>query len=110
MYEKLDVQGEGILTPEAFKSYLRINGYTASEAEIDAIIRRLDSNGDFLISFTEFISHFSPAKESIRFEGESNLKMSSNLRRSARRSPVREDLRERQLSVERSSPLRKSGA
>ena len=39
---------------------MKIHGYTPSTTELDALIRRLDTNSDFLISFTELIEGLRP--------------------------------------------------
>lgn len=35
--------------------FLKVNGYFATEAELNSIIRRLDVDGDRVITFAEFI-------------------------------------------------------
>lgn len=63
VFEAVDMYGEGVLTPDAIRRYMKVNGYTPTENEVDAIIRRLDSNCDFLLSFNEFIEAFKPRTE-----------------------------------------------
>jgi Ca2+-binding EF-hand superfamily protein len=63
VFEELDTLGEDRLTAESVRRFLRINGYSAATAEVDAIVRRLDSNGDFVITFQEFVGAFTPSPD-----------------------------------------------
>jgi Ca2+-binding EF-hand superfamily protein len=57
-FRTIDLRGEGFLSSDSIKLFLRINGYTATQQEIDAIIRRVDTNSDYLITLAEFIDLF----------------------------------------------------
>lgn len=54
-FDAVDTCSDGVLSVESLRRYLKINGYQATNTELDAIMRRLDGNCDFLLSFTEFI-------------------------------------------------------
>jgi len=56
---------------------LKSEGYEASEAELMAIVRRLDENGDSTISFREFQNFCTPLRKEIgirEFSSPSNYK------------------------------------
>ena len=57
-YEAIDVRCEGAINLQQLKRYLLTNGYTPYDAELDAIMRRLDSDSDFLLSKREFMDIF----------------------------------------------------
>ena len=45
---------EGSINHRNIASFLKINGYYATDSEVDAIIRRLDVDADSKITFEEF--------------------------------------------------------
>lgn len=57
-FSALDIRKDGFLSFDTFKLFLRLNGYTATNQELDAIIRRIDTNSDYLITLPEFIDLF----------------------------------------------------
>lgn len=57
-FQALDMRRDGYLSAETFKLFLRVNGYTATLQELDAIIRRVDTNSDYLVTLPEFIDLF----------------------------------------------------
>ncbi len=59
-FDAIDMRGDGYLHGDTFKLFLKVNGYTASITELDAIVRRIDTNCDYMITFTDFIDFFSP--------------------------------------------------
>jgi Ca2+-binding EF-hand superfamily protein len=57
-FETIDAQGDGYLTGNSINRFLKVNGYTATPSELEAIIRRLDADADYRLSFAEFIETF----------------------------------------------------
>ena len=53
-FRVLDLDSLGFITADNICRYLRVHGYSAEKAEINAIIRRLDIDCDFNLSFYEF--------------------------------------------------------
>lgn len=58
------------MTSRNIQSFLRLNGFYATDSEIVAIIRRLDVDADQKITYDEFIEAFKPQSSSL---GESSL-------------------------------------
>ena len=65
-FDAIDMRSDGYLNCDTFKLFLKVNGYTATINELDAIVRRIDSNSDYMITFTEFLDFFKP----LRISGE----------------------------------------
>jgi Ca2+-binding EF-hand superfamily protein len=57
-FDAVDLRSDGFLNSDSIKLFLKVNGYTATITELDAIIRRIDTNSDYLITFTEFLDLF----------------------------------------------------
>ena len=57
-FSAIDIRKDGYLSADTFKLFLRLNGHTATIQELDAIIRRVDTNSDYLITLPEFIDLF----------------------------------------------------
>ena len=56
----MDAFSQGVISVESIRRFLQVNGYQASNTELDAIMRRLDGNSDFLLTFSEFIDALKP--------------------------------------------------
>ena len=59
-FETVDTTRDLALNGRNIQSYLRLNGYFATEGEIVAIIRRLDIDADQKITYTEFCEAMRP--------------------------------------------------
>ncbi len=57
-FQIIDMRRDGYLSADTLKLFLRVNGYTATLQELDAIIRRVDTNSDYLVTLPEFIDLF----------------------------------------------------
>ena len=57
-FDAIDMRGDGYLSCDTFKLFLKVNGYTATMNELDAVVRRIDSNSDYMLTFTEFLDFF----------------------------------------------------
>jgi hypothetical protein len=57
-FESVDTSREYALNHRNVQSFLRINGYYATESEVVAIIRRLDVDADQKVSYDEFAEGF----------------------------------------------------
>lgn len=53
-YRSIDRYNDGRIDPINLSSFLRNSGHHAAEREILAIIRRIDTDGDARLSYTEF--------------------------------------------------------
>ena len=90
-FETVDNTRDHALNSRNIQSFLRLNGFYATDSEIVAIIRRLDVDADQKITYEEFIEAFKP---------QSIAESSSSLTGS----------RFEEEKKERSSPLRDSHA
>lgn len=59
-YNEIDTTHEGFLNHRNIQTFLRLNGHVASDSELIAIVRRMDSDADQRISFDEFREAASP--------------------------------------------------
>jgi Ca2+-binding EF-hand superfamily protein len=57
-FDAIDMRGDGYLSCDTFKLFLKVNGYIATMNELNAVVRRIDSNSDYMITFTEFLDFF----------------------------------------------------
>lgn len=97
-FETVDSLREYYLNHRNIQSFLRINGFLATDGEVISVIRRLDSDGDNRVSLDEFADALRPAvplpspvvplSSSSTF-GDEQKRASSPLRRSAA-SPLRQ--------------------
>ena len=53
-FQTIDNRGEGILNYNNIMNFCRMNSFRASEAEIIAVVRRLDIDADQCITFQEW--------------------------------------------------------
>ena len=119
-FETIDTIREYFLNHRNIQNFLRINGFLATDAEVIAIIRRLDSDGDSRVALEEFTEAVRPAVpvpsplpvSSASIAYEESKRSSSPLRRTAT-SPLRAadlDYRESRSSLASSyvpsSPVR----
>jgi Ca2+-binding EF-hand superfamily protein len=96
-FETVDSLRDYVLTHRSIQSFLRTNGFVATDGEVIAIIRRLDSDGDNKITLEEFIDGVRytvsispiPAIATLPISYEESKRPSSPLRRSAA-SPLRQ--------------------
>lgn len=105
-FETLDFYNEGRISVESLKTFLKVNGFQSTGREVDAIMRRLDSDSDFALSLPEFYDIFSLRRQVDReaeFREEKSRRESSYMMICSRR----EEPSRRYVSPERSSPLRK---
>ena len=58
VFQSIDTTQDGFLNHRNILSFLRINGYYATDEEIIAIVRRLDEDADQRINFSEFALSF----------------------------------------------------
>ncbi len=94
-YDKIDSLREGQLNHKNVQSYLRLQGYYATERELVAIIRRMDIDADQRISFDEFCDAVKPQTDDYSHSHDlSSYKPSSSLRAS---SPLRQSSPDRRL-------------
>jgi Ca2+-binding EF-hand superfamily protein len=59
-FSEIDDWNYGYIDAKNLKNFLRKHGYLASEADIMAIIRRMDLDGDARIGKEEFIQSLMP--------------------------------------------------
>ena len=88
-FSTLDYPSTSLLSRDKLSDFLRRNGKIAFEEDIDAILRRVDVDGDERLSFSEFSDFLRPQEP---------VFLSSPRRSPTRTSPVRH-----------SSPLRRNG-
>jgi Ca2+-binding EF-hand superfamily protein len=106
-FETVDSLRDYVLTHRSIQSFLRINGFVATDGEVIAIIRRLDSDGDNKVTLDEFIEgvryavSISPAA-TLPISYEESKRPNSPLRRSAA-SPLRQTESAAALSHSRAS-------
>ena len=50
-FETVDICNEGYLSEESIRRFLLVNSYNPTQQELDAIIRRLDADCDYRLSF-----------------------------------------------------------
>ena len=93
-FDAIDSGREGAVNHKNVSSFMRLNGYYATESEQIAIIRRLDVDADQKITFEEFCEAFKPA--SFARTQEDN------------RSPQRNSGNDDDYNKSRGSPLRSS--
>jgi Ca2+-binding EF-hand superfamily protein len=60
-FETIDSLRDYTLNHRNIQTFLRLNGFVATDAEVIAIIRRLDSDGDNRVMLDEFIEALRPA-------------------------------------------------
>ena len=53
-FKSVDRYSEGYINTSNLGQFLKSNGYYASERELLAIIRRIDTDGDAKLSYAEF--------------------------------------------------------
>ena len=53
-FQTIDNRGEGVLNQNNIMNFCRMNSFRASEAEVIAIVRRLDVDADSCITFQEW--------------------------------------------------------
>jgi Ca2+-binding EF-hand superfamily protein len=56
----IDINGMGHLALEDVREFLAINGFFATERELQGIMQKCDKSGDGRINFNEFIDEFQP--------------------------------------------------
>ena len=88
-FSTLDYPSTSLLSRDKLSDFLRRNGKIAFEEDIDAVLRRVDVDGDERLSFSEFSDFLRPQEP---------VFLSSPRRSPTRTSPVRH-----------SSPLRRNG-
>lgn len=94
-YRSVDRYNDGRIDPINLGSFLRNNGHHASEREILAVIRRIDTDGDARLSYTEFAEFLRGSNPSFGDKLQNNVEME------------RENIREGS-PARRSSPIRSS--
>ena len=55
IFREIDVDGDGQVNKEEVGEFLKEAGYEANESECLAIVRRMDTNGNWHVSYEEFI-------------------------------------------------------
>lgn len=55
IFREIDVDGDGQINKEEVADFLKETGYEANESECLAIVRRMDTNGNWHVSYEEFI-------------------------------------------------------
>ena len=53
-FQTIDNRGEGVLNYNNIMNFCRMNSFRASEAEVIAIVRRLDVDADSCVTFQEW--------------------------------------------------------
>jgi Ca2+-binding EF-hand superfamily protein len=107
-FETIDSLRDYVLNHRNIQSFLRINGFVATDGEVIAIIRRLDSDGDNKVTLDEFIEgvrYAVPIVSSlppVTTTFEESKRPSSPLRRTAA-SPLRQTESASALSHSRTS-------
>jgi Ca2+-binding EF-hand superfamily protein len=61
-FQAVDIYGEDVITTNTLSKFLKVNGFSPTSGELDAIMRRLDTNCDFILSFNEFVEVFIPRR------------------------------------------------
>ena len=95
-FETVDSLREYVLNHRNIQSFLRLNGFIATDGEVISIIRRIDSDGDNRVTLDEFLDALRPAiplpspmPSSTLAAYEESKRASSPLRRTAA-SPLRQ--------------------
>jgi hypothetical protein len=108
-FRSIDRYNSGRIDTVNCGSFLRQNGHYASEMELLAIIRRIDTDGDAAIAYSEFAEFVRPAIPGPRVSSIPPLRSSSPPRHSS--SPLKSSSPMRSSSPARvtySSPIRPS--
>lgn len=53
-YKSVDKCNDGYITPQNIEIFLRTFAYLAKKEELDAIVRRIDTDGDGKLAYQEF--------------------------------------------------------
>jgi hypothetical protein len=111
-YRSIDKYNSGRLDTVNTGAFLRNVGHYASEMELIAIIRRIDTNGDASITFSEFSEFMRPAIPAPRMSVASSPPRASSASRYSASSPLKSSSPVRPHSANRtaarSSPVRAS--
>jgi Ca2+-binding EF-hand superfamily protein len=100
-FKLLNVSCESSLTRIGISQFMaRFKNFT--EQDIDALFRRLDNDGDSVLSYLEFVDAVMPSKRVENVEISGNVRSASPLRLSPKREPFRD------LPNSSYSPLRQS--
>ena len=59
-FETIDSTRDLALNNRNIQSFLRLNGFYATDAEVTAIVRRLDVDADQKITYNEFVDALKP--------------------------------------------------
>jgi len=112
-YRSVDRYNDGRINTNNLGAFLRNCGHYAAETELLAIVRRVDTDGDAQISyseFAEFIRSTNPPSRAAMEDAERSMRASSAMRQSQqerRSSPLRPATSPRAFSASRhTSPLR----
>ena len=71
-YRAIDKYNDGVIDTFNLGQFLKVNGHYASERELLAIIRRIDTDGDAKLSYEEFAEFLRPIIPKPSFLEESN--------------------------------------
>lgn len=91
-FRAIDKYNEGAITTYNLGTFLKNNGHYASEKELLAIIRRIDTDGDAKLSyseFSEFVSTADPRQARDRLRGYSAERTAPNFGASTYGSPLK---------------------
>jgi Ca2+-binding EF-hand superfamily protein len=59
-FQRVDVNGDGKITPFEFRNVIEMYGFPCSQVEVDQLVARFDKNGDGVISYLEFSDEMRP--------------------------------------------------
>ena len=110
-FRSVDRYNSGRIDSVITGSFLRQNGHYASEMELLAIIRRMDTDGDAILvysEFAEFVRPLSPVPRAGGSPARSSPARASSANRSSYTSPLKSSAAARASSANRSSPPRRS--
>lgn len=111
-YRSIDKYNDGRIDTFNLGSFLRACGHYASEHELLQIVRRMDTDGDGRLNYTEFSNFVRSSYPAVKSEPVSEPRASSPLKSSAglrSSSPVRSSpVRQSHCSPVRCSPVRHS--
>jgi hypothetical protein len=58
-FDALDIYKEGRVSVDSLRTFLKVNGFLTTGREVDAIMRRLDSDSDYALSLSDLYDAFS---------------------------------------------------
>lgn len=75
-FRTIDRFNDGFIDSHNLSTFFKNNGHYATQSELLAIIRRIDTDGDAKLSYTEFIEYLNTGSSSSIYQREAELSKS----------------------------------